>query len=212
MPPEFQEALRGIRTRILLSPIGAAARILAVTSTSPGEGKTMLASSLATSMAMAGRRVLLIDADMRRPQVHRIFKVSASPGLSNILNGEIKAPETVSETTVEGLFVVPAGAEVPNPSELLEAESLNHLLHGFSRLFDLIVLDCPPVMAVADASIIGNVTSSVLFVVGSGTTTREIAQAALRRLIAVQADVIGVVLNKAARDRRSAYHYYSDRR
>lgn len=212
LPPEFQEALRGIRTRILLSPIGAAARTLAVTSTTPGEGKTMLASGLAASMAMAGRRVLLVDGDMRRPQLHRLFDVAPAPGLSDILTRDVKAQDAVRESTVKGLFLVPAGTEAANPSELLESEALSSLIQGFSQLFDLIVVDCPPVMAVADASIIANAASSVLFVVGSGTTSREVAQAAIRRLISVQAQVIGVVLNKARLDRRSAYHYYSDKR
>ena len=207
LPSEFQEALRGVRTRILLSPIGAATRTLAVTSTSPGEGKTMLASSLAASMAMAGRRVLLVDADMRRPQLHRIHDVPTSPGLSNILTGEVKALEAVRETTVGGLFIVPAGDEVGNPSELLDSDSLTSLLEGFSQRFDLIVLDCPPVMAVADAAIVANAASSVLFVIGSGTTHRDVAQMAIERLISVQAKLVGVVLNKAKLDRRSDYNY-----
>jgi polysaccharide biosynthesis transport protein len=206
LPPEFQEALRGIRTRILLSPIVDAARTLAVTSTSPGEGKTMLSSALATSMAMAGRRVLLVDADMRRPQLHRLFDVPASPGLSDILTGKIEAQEAVRELTTKGLFIVPAGAEVANPSELLQSEPITELIQGFSQLFDLIVLDCPPVMAVADASIIANAASSVLFIVGSGTS-RDVARAAIDRLTSVQAQVVGVVLSKAKIDRRSEYHY-----
>jgi Mrp family chromosome partitioning ATPase len=85
LPPAFQEAVRGLRTRILLSPIGGAARALVVTSTNAGEGKTVIASSLAASMAMAGRRVLLVDADLRRPQLHQMFKIPKSPGLSDLL-------------------------------------------------------------------------------------------------------------------------------
>ena len=207
LPPEFQEAVRNIRTRILLSPIAATARTLAVTSATSGEGKTVLASNLASSLALAGRRVLLIDGDLRRPQVHRTFGVPRTPGLANILAGQTKAPAAVRETSIDGLSIISAGDELPSVTEMLDREALTALTDGFGDRFDVIVLDCPPVMAVADASIIANATSSVVFVVGSGTT-REVAQAAIERLTSVDAQVVGVVLNKARRDRRFAYDSY----
>ena len=207
LPPEFQEAVRSIRTRILLSPIAATARTLSVTSAASGEGKTVLASNLASSLAAAGRRVLLIDGDLRRPQVHRTFGVPRSPGLANILSGQIKAPATVHQSAIENLSIISAGDELPNTTELLDRDALTALTDGFAERFDVIVLDCPPVMAVADASIIANATSSVVFVVGAGTT-REVAQAAIERLTSVDAQVVGVVLNKARRDRRFAYDSY----
>jgi capsular exopolysaccharide synthesis family protein len=208
LPPEFHEALRGIRTRILLSPIATSARSIAVTSAMPGEGKTMLASGLAISLAKAGRRVLLIDADMRRAQMHRIFDVARSPGLSNILAGDVKAPAVICESTgVEGLSILPAGDELPMLSEPLDSESVAALLQGFSERFDLIVLDCPPVMAVADASIIAHAVSSVMLVVGAGTS-REVAQAAAERLTSVHARIVGAVLNKAESYRGSPYYYH----
>jgi len=207
-PPSFQEALRGIRTRIFLSPSAAAARSLAITSTAPGEGKTVIASNLAISLAMAGRRVLLVDADMRHPQLHKIFNIVRSPGLSEVLAGEAKPSEALLESSlVPGLFMLPAGAEVASPTDLLDRELLNQLIQRFNRIFDVVVLDCPPVMAVADASIIANAASSVVFVVASGTTSREDAQGALDRLHSVQGHVIGVVLNRAKIDLSAAsYH------
>lgn len=209
LPPSFEEALRSIRTRILLSPIAGAARTLAVTSASPGEGKTVVASSLAVSMTMAGRRVLLVDADMRRPQIHRIFNVSASPGLANIMAGEVKPSEALRESAIKGLFVLPAGADVTNPSQLLDSEHLGRLIHGLSQVFDVVLLDCPPVMAIADASIIANAADSVLFVVGAGATSREAAQAAVERLTSVQGQVVGVVLNRANQNQSGyGYAYY----
>ena len=164
----------------------------------------MVSSSLAMSLAVAGRRVLLIDADMRRPQLHRVFDIPVSPGLSNVMAGEIKPSEALLQSVVTGLFILPAGANVANPSELLNTERLSRLIQGFSQVFDVVVLDCPPVMALADASIMANVASSVLFVVGAGATTPESAQIAIDRLTAVQAQVIGIVLNKAT---RSEYQY-----
>jgi succinoglycan biosynthesis transport protein ExoP len=207
LPPYFHEAVRGIRTRIFLSPLAAAARSIAVTSTSSGEGKTVVSSSLAVSMARAGRRVLLVDADLRRPQLHRMFNIPRSPGLSEVMAGGARPTEALLESPVEGLFVLPAGANVANPTDLLDSDRLTQLIQGFSQVFDVVVLDCPPVMAVADASIIAHAASSVLFVVGSGTMSREAVQIGVDRLAAVQAQVVGVVLNKAKAEQSSDYLY-----
>ena len=206
MPLPFNEALRAVRTRILLSPT-ADVTTLAVTSTNAGEGKTVISSGLAISMAMSGRKVLLIDADMHRPQIHRVFDLAVSPGLANILSGETKPSAALLKSEVNGLFILPAGAGVLSPSDLLDSERLITLIDGFRKVFDIVVLDCPPVMALADASIMANAASSVLFVVGAGSSTREAARTALERLISVQARVIGAVLNKAKSDHQSAYYY-----
>jgi capsular exopolysaccharide synthesis family protein len=203
LPPSFQEALRSIRTRIFLSSL-AAARSIAVTSTIAGEGKTTIASNLAVSMARGGRRVLLVDADFRRPQLHRTFNTPRSPGLSEALKGDVNVAALV-ESPLPGLFVLPAGVSVASPTDLLDNERLRILIQKWSQLFDVVVLDSPPVMAVADAAIIANAASSVLFIVGSGRTTRETARVAIDRLTAVQAQVVGVVLNK---DDFSSSPYY----
>jgi capsular exopolysaccharide synthesis family protein len=207
LPPSFQEAVRAIRTRILLSPIAGAARALAVTSTSAGEGKTLIASQLAASMAMAGRRVLLIDADLRRPQLHQMFKVPISPGLSDLLTGDADPTEALAASSLRGLYLLPAGSNVANMNNALDSQRLTQLIETYSNDFDVILLDCPPVMPVADATIIANAAGSVLFVVGSGTTSRSHAQVALDRLASVQVHVVGVVINKARPDSASAYTY-----
>jgi capsular exopolysaccharide synthesis family protein len=205
LPLELQEALRGIRTRILLSPATASARTLAVTSAMSGEGKTALSSGFAASMAKSGRRVLLVDADLRRPRMHQIFGVPASPGLANVMEDTVKPSEALRETKVKGLYLLTAGSGSANASELLDRSRLSNMIDGFSQVFDL-VLDCPPVVAVADASIIANAASSVLFVVGAGTS-RDSARIAIERLLSVDAQVIGIVLNKAKLDRFSGYQY-----
>jgi polysaccharide biosynthesis transport protein len=206
LPPAFQEAIRAIRTRILLSPT-ADIRTLAVTSTTAGEGKTVIASGLAISLAMSGRRVLLIDADMHRSQLHDVFGLPGSPGLANILAGETRPSEALLKSEVSGLFVLPAGANVTSPSDLLDSDRLTALIDGFRKVFDAVVLDCPPVMALADASIMANAASSVLFVVGAGTSASDAVRAALERLTSVQARVIGAVLNCAKPDAQSSYYY-----
>jgi succinoglycan biosynthesis transport protein ExoP len=208
LPVAFQEALRGIRTQLFLSPIRGAARSVTVTSTSAGEGKTMVATNLAMSIAMTGRRVLLVDADLRRPQLHNIFPtVSRSPGLSDVMLGKNKPMDVLVEGPVKGLVLLPAGAPVANPTDVLDSGRLSHLVQGFSHVFDTVILDCAPIHGVADAAIVANTTASVLFVVGSGRISPEAAQSALERMAAIQAQVVGVVLNKAQVDPRESYGY-----
>jgi capsular exopolysaccharide synthesis family protein len=207
LPVPFQEAVRNIRAQIFLSASTASARTLAVTSTSPGEGKTVIAASLAVSIAKAGRRVLLVDADLRRPRLDQLFHVPSGPGLSNILAGQVTPSEALIQSSVEGLFVLPAGTAMDNAGDMLDHERLNHLIQSFRQVFDLVVIDCPPVMAVADATIVANAAMSVLFVVGAGMTSAEVARGAVDRLISVQARVVGVVLNKADLETRSEYYY-----
>jgi succinoglycan biosynthesis transport protein ExoP len=207
VPVPFEEALRSIRTRILLSSSTASTRTLAVTSTNPGEGKTVIAGSLAVSIARAGRRVLLVDADMRRPQLDQLFDIRRSPGLAEIMAGEVAPSEALIQSSVEGLFVLPAGVAVDSPSDLLDHERFNALMQSFRQVFDLVVVDCPPAMVAADAAIVANAVMSVLFVVGAGTTTPEVARLAVERLMSVQARMIGVVLNKTNLETPSEYYY-----
>jgi capsular exopolysaccharide synthesis family protein len=180
---------------------------LAITSPSPGEGKTLIASSLAMSIAMIGRRVLLVDADMRRPRLQEVFNVPRSPGLSNVLAGDAKPSEALIESSTNGLFVLPAGTEVANPGDLLDHERLNHLIQGFRQVFDVVIIDCAPVLVVADAAIAANAAMAVLLVVGAGTARPEGVRGAIDRLASVHAQVIGVVLNKMNLEPRSEYYY-----
>jgi capsular exopolysaccharide synthesis family protein len=208
LPFPFQEAIRGVRTQLLLSNDAETPRTFVVTSASTGEGKTIIASNLAVAMAMTGRRVLLVDADLRRPQVHTVFNVPRSPGLSDVINGDVKPTQTMSASSVKGLFVLPVGVDVQNAADLLDSDRLSPLIQRMRQVFDIVVIDCPPVMAVADAAIVANAATSVIFVIGSGTTSREAAHEALARLTAVRAHVLGIVLNKAKLSARSAYSYH----
>jgi capsular exopolysaccharide synthesis family protein len=156
---------------------------------------------------MTGRRVLLVDADLRRPQLHSIFNVTRAPGLSDLLNGDVKPSEVLAESSTKGLFILPVGTEVPNAADLLDGDRLNPLIQGLQQVFDVVVIDSPPVLAVADASIVANAAASVVFVVASGTTSREVVQGAVNRLLSVRARVIGVVLNKAKVGKHSEYYY-----
>jgi capsular exopolysaccharide synthesis family protein len=208
LPAPFQEAIRNIRTQVFLSPSTVGTRTFAVTSTIPGEGKTVIAASLAVAIAKAGRRVLIIDADLRRPQLDQIFDIRRSPGLSNIMAGGVAPSEALIQSSVGGLFVLPAGSDMDDRGDLLDPERFNHLIQSFRQVFDLVIIDSPPVMAVADAAIVANAAMSVLLVVGAGMTSTEVARSAVDRLTSVQARVVGVVLNKAELERRSEYQGY----
>jgi polysaccharide biosynthesis transport protein len=207
VPPNFAEAIRGVRTNVLFSSADEGVRLIVVTSAGPGEGKSMFSSNLSVSLAQAGQRVLHVDADMRRPRVHAIFDIAQEPGLSNLLVGDCKPSASIRKTAVHNLCVLPAGMIPPNPAELLGSKRCEEFFATLGQNFDWVILDSPPVLAVADASILANTATGVVFVVGADQTSRQAARAALEQLEAVQAHVIGAVLNRV--DLEKNPYYYS---
>jgi polysaccharide biosynthesis transport protein len=209
-PPNFNEAFRTVRTNVLFSSAEEGSKTLLVTSTAPGEGKTTFACNLAVSLAQTGQRVLLIDADMRKPKVHEVFDVHQEPGLSNLLVGGVKASESVRKSKVPGLWLLPAGKLPPNPAELLGSQRFKEFLLSLKEHFDTIVIDSPPVMAVADAAVVAHRTTGVVFVVGAEMTSRYAAKAALDQLESARARFVGAVLNRVDIERHSYYYsqYY----
>jgi tyrosine-protein kinase Etk/Wzc len=207
----YSESVRRIRSNIMLASPGTAPTSLLVTSTAPREGKTMMAVNLALAFAHAGRRVVVVDADMRRPAVAGLTSGSADPGLSRYLAGRAELREVVRSTEVANLSVVPAGSRPSNPTELLGLPRLKDLLDQLGRDFDWIIVDSPPIMAVADATLIAPLVSGVLFVVGADMTRRDTAQAAIEQLAHAHARFAGAVLNKADVARHGRYYarYYS---
>jgi succinoglycan biosynthesis transport protein ExoP len=224
-PHAFGEAFRSLRTSLVFTTGGADARIIAVTSSQPLEGKTTTACNLATALALGGSRVLLIDADMRRPALHRILGLQNNIGLSHLLVGQARFREVVQPTTEPNLFVITAGRTPPNPSELLASERTERLLaslgthrssgHGRRRCrtkarFDWIVIDTPPVLAVTDPVVIAGLVSAVVFVIGSEMTRRAHAERALEMLRTAKPRSIAAVLNLVDFDRNKYYYsrYY----
>jgi capsular exopolysaccharide synthesis family protein len=207
VPPNFAEAIRAVRTNVLFSSADEGMRLIVVTSAGPGEGKSMFSSNLAVSLAQAGQRVLHVDADMRRPRVHAIFDLAQEPGLSNLLVGDCKPSEAIRKTAVQNLCVLPAGMIPPNPAELLGSKRCDDFFATLGQSFDWVILDSPPVLAVADASILANTATGVVFVVGADQTSRQAARAAVEQLQAVQAHLIGAVLNRV--DLEKNPYYYS---
>jgi capsular exopolysaccharide synthesis family protein len=210
VPPAFSEGFRGIRTNVLFSSASEGCRSIVVTSTGPGEGKSMVAANLAISLAQAGQRVLLIDADMRKPKVHEVFSITQEPGLSNVLVGNAKASESVRKSRVAGLWLLPAGRIPPNPAELVGSVRFKEFLQSLHDHFDWVVVDSPPIMAVTDAALIAHHASGVLFVVGAEMTSRHAASRALDQLEQAQARFLGAVLNRVDLERNSYYYsqYY----
>ena len=210
VPPGFAEAFRTIRTNVLFSSAEEGSRVLVVTSTGPGEGKTTVATNLAIGFAQAGQRVLLIDADMRRPRVHNVFGLKQEPGLSNLMVGNAKASETVHKTPVPGLWILGAGRIPPNPAELIGSQRFRDFLNSLKEHFDLILVDSPPVMAVTDAAIVAHAANGVVFVVGAEMTSRNAARAAVEHLEQGRAHFVGAVLNRVELERNAYYysHYY----
>jgi succinoglycan biosynthesis transport protein ExoP len=210
VPPNFSEAFRGLRTNILFSAADGGPRSIVVTSTGPSEGKTMVAGNVAIGLAQAGQRVLLIDADMRRPRAHELFSLPVEPGLSNLLVGAAKPSEVVQATGVANLWVMPAGKTPPNPAELLGSRRFADLTTSLGGHFDCVVIDTPPVMAVTDAAVIAHRASGVLFVIAADVTSRQAAQTALDQLEHARAKFLGAVLNRVDVERDSYYYsrYY----
>jgi polysaccharide biosynthesis transport protein len=208
--PAFAESIRSIRTAVLFSSADEGARSIIVTSTGPHEGKTLIASSLAITMAQAGQRTLVVDADMRRPRMHEALGRSQEPGLSNVLVGDVALADATRPTAVENLWVLAAGHIPPNPAELLGSRKYDDLFAELKRRFDWIVIDAPPVMPVTDAALLAHSAGGVVFVVGSEMTPRQSAVAALDQLRGANAKFVGVVLNRVNVTRHSYYYspYY----
>jgi capsular exopolysaccharide synthesis family protein len=205
--PLFAEAFRAIRANLILSVPPEDKKSLVVTSTGPGEGKTLVACNLAVSLARAGRRVLLIDADMRRPQVHHSFKMALEPGFAGVLQAHGPLVDAIRPTAVAGLSVVTAGDMPGTPGDLLELPVLEEALTSIRHQFDWIVIDSPPVMAASDAIALAHVAAAVVFVVGAHMASARDARAAVDQLHRTGARILGAVLSRADLDEDTPYSY-----
>lgn len=210
VPSGFSESFRGVRTNLLFSSADEGCRCLIVTSTGPGEGKTLVSGNLAIALAQAGQKVLLLDADMRKPRLHEVFGETQAPGLSNVLVGNAKSPDAFHKTTIPGLFLMPAGVQPPNPAELLGSKRFQDLLGSLAQHFEWIVVDTPPVMAVTDSAVVAHLATGVLFVVGAEMTSRHTAKRAIEQLVHARAKFVGAVLNRVDLEHNGYYYaqYY----
>lgn len=210
----FAEGYRVLRTALNYSWPDAGPRIIAVSSTSPGEGKTLTSVNLALTLASSDGKVLLIDADLRKPQVHALLKVTKRPGLSDILVGQAKPSEAIQPVPGTHLSVLTAGTHVPSPADLMTTQVLEGLTTGLRGLYNWIIIDTPPVAAVADALILARCTDGVVIVVGAEMVPRGAVRHTLERVAESGARILGLVLNRAQVKRHGYYygryygHYY----
>jgi polysaccharide biosynthesis transport protein len=206
VPAVYAEACRSLRTNVLASAGVKGSRSLLVTSAAPGDGKSIVAVNLAVALGRSGRRVLVVDADLRRPVLHELMDRKQHPGLSEVLTGTRKPSEAVVATRCSGVWLLPSGSCPSNPSELLGSKRFKEFLDKLGDYFDWVIIDSPPVMAVTDPAVVAHLASGVLFVVNARRTNRRVAQAALDRLETAGASFAGAVLNAVTLDRD---HYYN---
>lgn len=211
VPNDFGEAFRSLRTSLVFTASPDGPRVVAVTSSHPLEGKTTTACNLGIVLALGGSRVLLVDADMRRPGLHTVVGVPNETGLSHLLVGQARVRDAVQKTSQQNLFVISAGRIPPNPSELLTSDRMNALVDNLrSGPFDWVIIDTPPVLAVTDAVLVSRSVGSVVFVIGSEMTRRMHAERAIETLSAGRPKSIGAVLNRVDLNRNKYYYsrYY----
>lgn len=202
------EQYRTIRTNIQFSAVDTPIRSLMVTSAGPSEGKSTTASNLAVVFAQQGKKVLIVDADLRRPTLHFTFGFTNTIGLTNVLTRQIHINESIRTTDVENLYFMPSGPIPPNPAELLGSATMEQLISDLYEMFDLVIFDVPPVLAVADAQVLGNQVDATILVVSSGLTEREGAIKAKEILEQTKSKLLGAVLNNKEEDRSTHYYYY----
>ena len=202
------EQYRTIRTNIqFASAAGQQIKTIVVTSSGPGEGKSTTSANIAVVFAKSGQRVLLVDADLRKPVVHKTFQLNNASGLSTALSSSGSVADVIQRTPVENLSILPSGPKPPNPSELLSSPRMDQVLAEARQLFDVVIFDMPPVVAVTDAQIMSSKTDGTLLVVRENTSRKESLTKAKELLEMVQARVLGVVYNGAEHSKDAGYYY-----
>lgn len=202
------EAYRTLRSNIHFAQVDHPARTFLVTSAGAGEGKTMTTANLAAVFAQAGQEVLLVDTDLRRPSLHRIFNASSERGLTNVLVGETTLDDVIVETDVPGLRLVPTGPLPPNPAELLESEQMDRIIARCRDIADVVFFDSPPAIVLTDAVIMSSKVERTILVAEAGHVTRDAFNEMCRLITNARGTILGVVLNKLRLSAGDYYYYY----
>ncbi|MCI0481933.1 MAG: CpsD/CapB family tyrosine-protein kinase, partial [Candidatus Dadabacteria bacterium] len=213
----ISESFRVIRTSVLFASPDRRPKSILVTSSQPLEGKTTCTSNLAISFTQSGYRVALIDADMRRPRLSKIYRNGGSPngaGLSTYLIGKYQLEDTVRETEIDNLHVIMSGPIPPNPAELLGSERMKELIHALQERYDIVLFDGPPILGFADSQLLARAVDGVLIVTSTGITQRKTLQLSIEELRKVQGKILGAIINRlesSSSRYRYANYYYGDR-
>lgn len=202
------EAYRSLRSNIEYSSFDDEYRVIVVTSSVPGEGKSTTSGNLAIALAQSGNSVLLVDCDMRKPSIHKKFKISNAAGTAELLLRK-KLFEEVANKYNENLTIITAGKIPPNPSEMLASRAMTAFIEEMKKEFKYIILDTPPLQAVTDAQVLSTKADGVLLIVRAGSTKREMVFNSVDLIKKVQGKVIGTVLN-GVENKKNNYYYYGE--
>ena len=206
---QMAESYRALRTSLLLSNLGTPPKIIMITSARPQEGKTTTSINTAIVLAQKGVRVLLIDADLRRPSVHKTLGMGPRSGLSNVLTGSATLEQAITRSPIlSNLFILPAGTPPPNPAELLASSNMRDLLNDLRDKYDHIVIDTPPTLSVTDAVVLSQRVDAIILVIRSSQTTKQALRRARDILMQVNARITGVLLNAVDLTSPDYYYYY----
>lgn len=206
------EAYRILRTNIQFASIDKALKSIVITSSGPGEGKSTISVNLAAAMAQNNKKVLLVDTDLRKPNLHTFFEMDNSKGITNVLSENIEYTKMIRHTDIRNLDILTSGPVPPNPSELLGSQKIKLLLFELQSIYDMVLFDSPPVGLVTDAAVLSTITDGVILVCSAGQTTIENAKNAKALLNKVNVNILGVVLNKMAmtmRHHNKMDYYYA---
>ena len=211
----FSEDIRTIRTNLDFSLSEYDKKVIMVTSSLPSEGKSFISSNLAVAISQNGNRVLVVDCDLRRGRLHKMFEVSNAQGLSNLISKytkDIDVKEFVKKTDISKLYVLPIGLIPPNPSELLSSSRFNSIIEDLKQYFDYIILDSAPVNGLPDALILSNVADRVVIVSQYGETSIDALADTKKALENVSANIAGVIVNRIPRSKsKYGYYYYGEK-
>ncbi|MFZ5825011.1 MAG: CpsD/CapB family tyrosine-protein kinase [Bacillota bacterium] len=202
------EAFRVLRTNLQFMGLDRPLRSVLITSAVPGEGKSTVAANLAVAFAQSGANVCLVDADLRRPRVAKLFAVENWRGLTNAVVSQNGLEADLQPSGVSGLSLLTSGPIPPNPAEMLGSARMTQLLSNLEQRFEMVILDSPPTLAVTDAAVLAPKVGGVILVARSGKVARQQAQRAVTSLQAVKANLLGVTLSAVPQDEKDGYYYY----
>jgi capsular exopolysaccharide synthesis family protein len=208
----ISEQYKTIRTNINFSSVDREMRSVMVTSSGPGEGKSTTVANLAVVFAQEGKKVLLVDSDMRKPTAHYTFNLPNTFGLTSVLTKQKTLPEVVHTSEVSNLEILTCGPIPPNPAELLSSRAMNHFLGEVYNQYDFVIFDTPPVLAVTDAQVLANQCDGTIIVISSGTTEIDRAVKAKEVLETTKTKLLGVVLNNRELKDTNYYYYYGGKK
>ncbi|RJX21942.1 MAG: polysaccharide biosynthesis tyrosine autokinase [Desulforudis sp.] len=202
------EAYRTLRTNLGFAAPDHPARLIMATSAGPGDGKTSTMSNLAVVLAQTGQNVCLVDCDLRKPRIHKVFEIDNTRGLTNVLLQNAVLDEVIIPAETAGLFLFPSGPIPPNPAELIGSEKIKDLWPQLLERYDYVLVDAPPVLAVTDASLLAGQMDGVILIVKSGTSRVDMIQDAKAQLVKANSRILGVVLNQVRMSQKDYSYYY----